>query len=196
MTRKRRHSLEPHPAPEGLRTVQAFLDSVRVGDQDELASPETLAKWLVRRKLVPRGTTVDEDAWRSAVATRDGLRALVRGHTGLGVDRKAVDRLDEELARVRPRLRLDARRRIRADAADDQNGWAGAQARLVLAVFEAMRTDRWERFKLCHEKTCRRVFYDASRSRTGKWCTVRRCGNRLHTKNYRRRGGLKGSSIR
>jgi CGNR zinc finger/Putative stress-induced transcription regulator len=47
--------------------------------------------------------------------------------------------------------------------------------------------DRWPRIKLCDCHTCRYAFYDASRNRSAKWCSMRVCGNREKTRAFRSR---------
>jgi hypothetical protein len=37
---------------------------------------------------------------------------------------------------------------------------------------------RWQRLRLCAATDCRFAFYDASRNRTGIWCSMSTCGNR------------------
>ena len=45
------------PAPGGLRVVQAFVNYADLGSApDELGSPEALADYLARWRLLPEGT--------------------------------------------------------------------------------------------------------------------------------------------
>jgi hypothetical protein len=48
---------------------------------------------------------------------------------------------------------------------------------------------RWHRLKLCEADTCRYAFYDGSKNRSGKWCSMAICGNRAKTKAFRERHG-------
>jgi predicted RNA-binding Zn ribbon-like protein len=59
--------------------------------------------------------------------------------------------------------------------------------RLVAAVFSAMAEQDWKRLKLCGSSTCRWVFYDRSRNRSSRWCTMASCGNRQKAKRFRER---------
>ncbi len=58
-------------------------------------------------------------------------------------------------------------------------------ATAVRLVFEG----RWDRLKLCDADTCRYAFYDGSKNRSGKWCSMAICGNRAKTKAFRERHG-------
>ena len=58
-------------------------------------------------------------------------------------------------------------------------------ADLVLRICDADRSGRLGRLKSCHH--CRWVFYDASKNRTGRWCSMQACGGREKARAYRRR---------
>ncbi len=45
----------------------------------------------------------------------------------------------------------------------------------------------WQRLKACRNDACRWVFYDASKNRSGTWCTMSICGDKLKARAYRRR---------
>ena len=61
----------------------------------------------------------------------------------------------------------------------------GAVGAILAAYVVARAMADWPHFKLCAREGCGRAFYDASRSRTGRWCT-KRCGNRVRGATYRR----------
>jgi predicted RNA-binding Zn ribbon-like protein len=48
-------------------------------------------------------------------------------------------------------------------------------------------TGEWSRLKTCARDSCRWVFFDHSRNRSGRWCSMRVCGNREKTAAYRAR---------
>jgi predicted RNA-binding Zn ribbon-like protein len=52
-----------------------------------------------------------------------------------------------------------------------------------------MHDGTWSRMKACRNDTCHWAFYDASRNRSGKWCSMAICGNRAKVANYRERQG-------
>jgi predicted RNA-binding Zn ribbon-like protein len=62
----------------------------------------------------------------------------------------------------------------------------GALARLAAVVIDAMHDGTWSRLKPCRHD-CRWLFYDHSTKRSGTWCTMSVCGNRLKARAYRRR---------
>jgi predicted RNA-binding Zn ribbon-like protein len=57
---------------------------------------------------------------------------------------------------------------------------SGAFASILRRSFPA-------RLKRCADETCRRVFYDDTRSRTRRWCDAGTCGNRARVRRHRSR---------
>jgi predicted RNA-binding Zn ribbon-like protein len=45
----------------------------------------------------------------------------------------------------------------------------------------------WPRFKTCRNDECRWAFYDHSKNRSGTWCTMADCGDKLKARAYRQR---------
>ncbi len=175
----------PYPAPGELETIQAFVNTAPIdGQADSLANPAALGRWLSRRGLLPAEVEISERDLKRALEVRGALRALLAAKTRGEPDAEAAARLEQAAGEARCRPRYDDGGPV---------GFGAAEASLdsalgaVLAAFVVARaTVYWPPFRLCDRKGCRRAFYDASRSRTGRWCT-RRCGNRMRTATYRSR---------
>lgn len=45
------------------------------------------------------------------------------------------------------------------------------------AVRQASEDGSWVRLKACARPSCRWAYYDHSRNRSGRWCTMAGCGN-------------------
>ena len=92
----------PHPAPGRLRWVQELVNTreLETGN-DELTSPAALSTWLAYRALLPRGTVLDEAALQKAVEIREGLRAMIRTHTGGELAEGTVERLRKAFGECR-----------------------------------------------------------------------------------------------
>ena len=67
-------------------------------------------------------------------------------------------------------------------------------AELVLRICDAERSGTFARLKTCDH--CRWVFYDTSRNRTGRWCSMQACGGREKAKAYRRRRSVETRTTR
>ena len=54
-------------------------------------------------------------------------------------------------------------------------------------MYDAMTAGTWDRLKVCRNDECQWAFYDRSRNRSGAWCTMAVCGNRMKGRAFRRR---------
>ncbi len=171
-------------APGALATVQALANTLDVErGRDELESVESFSRWVVDKGLLAPDTSVDEEAWKQALEIRAALRDQFRFHSRLAVRGQPAKHLADAFGEVRLFLTGDGGFRLQAA----ESGWPGVVARLAITVSEAVRARQWARLKVCHADGCQWVFYDKSKSRSGKWCNGARCGNRVHTVKYRRR---------
>ena len=66
-------------------------------------------------------------------------------------------------------------------------GASAGLGRLLSIVAESMRAGTWERLKACESDECRWAFYDNARNRSGRWCDMAVCGNRMKARAYRAR---------
>jgi predicted RNA-binding Zn ribbon-like protein len=55
------------------------------------------------------------------------------------------------------------------------------------AFASMLRRSSPPRLKRCADESCRRVFYDETRSRTRLWCDRGTCGNRARVRRHRSR---------
>jgi predicted RNA-binding Zn ribbon-like protein len=174
------------PAPEPLALVQDFCNTFDLeGGVEALPGPRELRAWLAGNGLVGRDAPVGQAELARALAVRAGLRELTRANAGLAVDRAAVRRLNHALGPALLQPRFDAGGGWRLDPGAP--GFDGALARLAAIVVDAMGDGTWARLKPCRNHGCRWVFYDHSTNRSGTWCTMSVCGNRLKARAWRQR---------
>ncbi|MDO3412633.1 CGNR zinc finger domain-containing protein [Saccharibacillus sp. CPCC 101409] len=177
---------------DGLQVLADFLNTydkrVRFeGDpgRESLNRPEDLADWLLARSLLGAHEKVDEEELGLAIAMRNLMRRTLYGSREAGGDPGAPDELNELLRRFSFSIALEE-----ADAAliPNETGGRAALARLALLLFEARRAGNWHRLRVCSAEDCQWAFADRSRPGTGRWCTMKACGNRSKNKTYRERG--------
>lgn len=141
---------------------------------EALASPADLDAWALERGYPPPQAAAADLA--RVLDLREALRALLLAHhDGPAADVGALGVVDDAMVwgAVRPTLAADG---VTWSAADD--GVPGLVGRLMSAVSTAAVDGTWSRLKVCGSDTCRWAFYDHSRSRTGRWCSMKVCGNR------------------
>jgi predicted RNA-binding Zn ribbon-like protein len=176
----------PKRAPAPLDVLQRFVNSVSFErGEEELDSPEALRSWLTERGLMGPADPVTEGDLRRAVDVREGLRALLFANNGHPLDAAAVERLDLAASRAGVRVRFATDGSL--ELCPDATGVDGAIARLMAAVAEANVDGSWERLKACPEETCRWAFFDRSKNRSAKWCSMETCGNMNKARAYRAR---------
>jgi predicted RNA-binding Zn ribbon-like protein len=173
-------------APGPLRVVQDFVNSADLErGEDELGSPEALAGWLREHGLAPPGTAVSAAEHRRAIDVREGLRAVLFAHNGGDADPQAVERLERAAARAELRacFPADGGPKLTPSA----GGASGALAQVLVIVTTAAADGTWGRLKACADSGCRWAFYDHTKNRSGRWCTMAVCGNQQKARTYRAR---------
>ena len=170
------------PAPEPLRVVQAFVNTVdREHGPDLLAGTAGLEEWLARHELATPVRAGEEEAAR---AVREALRSLLWANNGEPYDAAAADVLAvaARRARLEPTFAPGEAALVpRADGVD------GAIGRLLAVAFAAMLDGSWRRLKACPGHRCGWAFYDRSTNASATWCSMQVCGGRAKAGAYYRR---------
>jgi predicted RNA-binding Zn ribbon-like protein len=154
----------PNAAPEPLRQVQRFVNSI-----DRENKVEWLPDWLAEHGL--------DGELERAHALRESLSALVLANNALPLREGAVDVFNAAAGRVH--VGLDGSGRLHVEGGGDPLD------RIVEITLEAMIDGSWSRLKACRH--CSWSFWDKSPNRSGTWCSMQLCGNRAKTRSYRRR---------
>ena len=171
--------------PVAAALVVDFVNTRDIEDgTDELDSPVALRRWIETR-LGLRARNLDEAGWRSAVRAREALRDVLASHNGEALPRRAVQQLNKAGATARLGVVWTDDGGARFEPGG--SGAGGAVARIFAAVVTLQADGTWERLKVCPAGDCRYAFYDHSKNRSGRWCSMRVCGNRSKTRSFRRR---------
>jgi predicted RNA-binding Zn ribbon-like protein len=173
-------------APQPLHLVQRFVNSVDLENgEDELSSPDALRDWFAERGLMSGDEEVSPADLKRAIDVREGLRAVLLHNNGHPLDEERVARLDRAVRRAGVRVRFVGGGD--PELVPDAEGVDGAVARLMAIVAAAVEHGRWERLKACPREECEWAFYDQSKNRSGRWCTMESCGNIEKAKAFRER---------
>lgn len=170
---------EGSPAPGELIRVQGFLNtwSQELGIED-FESPQAMESWLRKASLWDADKSVSVREHQRIADFRLQLRAFVRDPA----QGQPLAALTEKLSFS---MCLD-------DAGVLSMAPAGRGSDLVLGrllsiVYNSMTDGTWARFKCCGLESCGWAFYDTTRSRTRRWCSMRTCGSRHKAREYYRR---------
>jgi predicted RNA-binding Zn ribbon-like protein len=175
---------ERETADGDVGLIQAFVNTVDLQDgPEQLTDPGRLGDWLASHGLIPAGSAVDEGDLKHAIAVREAMRAVIGGNSGLPVFPVDLATLNEAAVASRLRMRFGPAGKARLEP--EATGAVGALGRLVAALYAAMQTEEWRRLKLCGSDTCRWAFFDRSKNRSSRWCTMASCGNRAKARRFR-----------
>jgi predicted RNA-binding Zn ribbon-like protein len=174
------------PAPGDLELVRQFVNTydVELPAGEELTTPAELAAWLVTRGLLLASRRLDDKDLATMRTARTALREVLvanAGHADMAAARRTLDRI---AARYPMRMRLNGGAWLEPGGGP---GVAPAIARLLATVYDAMTLGTFERLKICRNDECLWAFYDHSRNRSGVWCTMAVCGNRMKGRAFRSR---------
>jgi predicted RNA-binding Zn ribbon-like protein len=172
--------------PRELVAVQALVNTVDLEDNDDqLDSPEALRRFLTGQGLLGPTEPVGPDDLALAVELREALRAMLRVNHGEPLDPAALEVVNRAAAALPLQVGFDAEGQpvLGPGAA----GCRGALAVILAGVAKANAQGTWERLKACSAESCQWAFYDRSKNRSGRWCSMQTCGNRTKTRTYRSR---------
>jgi predicted RNA-binding Zn ribbon-like protein len=178
-------------APGRLELVRAFVNTRDVdAGTDALGSADELRSWLRERELLG-GSAVTASDLANAVALREAIREILLAHTERHpVPGEAANVLDEAALRARVGLRFDETGA--ATLAPGADGVDAALGRLLAIVQASIAEGTWTRLKACRLDSCEWAFFDHTKNRSGVWCNMGDCGNRVKARSYRARRGARG----
>jgi predicted RNA-binding Zn ribbon-like protein len=154
-------------------------------DRDVFESPHALRAWLLENELIDADARVDRADVAYAVETREALRRMLLANGGGPSDEQAVETVNRGASRANLTLRFDA------DGSSHltplAGGVDGAIGTILSVAFASMAAGSWTRLKVCPEETCRVAFFDHSKNRSRRWCSMEVCGNRTKVRAFRAR---------
>ena len=172
--------------PTELELPLAFVNTLDVEDtRDELGNPASLLVWLVGHGLVDPETRVSRRDLALAIELRDALRRAAFAHSGQALPSEELDAVNRVLARLPLDVQIDSAGAPRFEPRGE--GVTAALGRVVCDVARARTLGTWDRLKLCPAEDCLWAFFDSSKNRSRRWCSMNVCGNRTKTREYRRR---------
>jgi len=175
------------PAPGDLALIQGFVNTLDIeAERDELDSSGGLKTWLVRHGLLSSAMPVGENDLKEWVAFREALRSLLRKNGGGNLDRGVIRYLNRLADRLDLKIGFDPEGTALVYPATIK-GVAGALGQMMLIVLKAVSDGSWWRLKSCVESNCLWAFYDSSKNRSARWCSMSVCGSREKARAYRKR---------
>jgi predicted RNA-binding Zn ribbon-like protein len=180
--------MQRNEAPGELELVRRFVNTRDIEEgSDELDSPGALLTWFAGVDLLDDEVAADEKDLERALVLREGIRALLLANNGEEIEAVRIRELNRATESVSLTVRFD--HDGRAALRSESSGVSAALGRILAIVVRAIDEGSWGRLKVCPNDACQWAFYDRSKNRSGKWCTMEVCGNRMKARAFRQRQG-------
>ncbi|MBQ1160785.1 CGNR zinc finger domain-containing protein [Streptomyces sp. A73] len=177
-------------APASAQLIEAFANTVDVElGTDELETASGLATWLVAQGLLDRNRRIGPDDHTLCLRLRTGIREELGINVGDTADAALLARADEALRELPVLISVrggggqDSRDGVLSPA-PDLPPTRKALAHLAIAWSELALAGEAGRLKRCAEHSCAWVFWDVSKNRSRRWCSMRVCGNRAKARRH------------
>ncbi len=169
--------------PPEAELVRSFVNTVDPeSGTDELRGPADLARWLLDAGLLERSLPASGRDLRLALRLREAIRVELAANHGGKAPPHALPPLDVVCAELPLRAGSGTAALVPAST-----GIRGALGQIVAAVTTARIKGSWARLKICPAEDCAWAFFDTSRNRSRRWCSMEVCGNREKVRAYRDR---------
>ncbi|GAA2118867.1 CGNR zinc finger domain-containing protein [Streptomyces synnematoformans] len=168
--------------PRAAELVADFANTLDIhAGTDALRTPAELAAWFTARDLLPPDAPAPDAALHTAcTALRAGIREHLGTHVGDTPDPAVTAAADTALTRFPVRIAADGT----LAPVPGRTPAERAVTQLAIAWSTLAVTGDAARLKRCAEHTCHEVFWDVSKNRSKRWCSMQGCGNRAKARAY------------
>lgn len=173
-------------APASAQLIEVFANTVDVElGTDELDTTGKLSAWLTSQGLLDRSRQISAGDHALCLRLRAGIREQLGVHVGDTADATLLAEADEALRELPVLITVRAGTRDRVlTPAPELPPVRKAMASLAIAWSRLAITGEAVRLKRCTEHACAWVFWDVSKNRSRRWCSMRVCGNRAKARRY------------
>ncbi len=163
--------------------IASYGDLVAWGERARIVSSRTAASLRRRKRRFPGGAM---DALSRAHRSRETLhRIFLAVAAGEPPGRRDIAAVNRDLASSAPRRRLIRTGKGFAWAPQDMAaGIDCLLAPILWAAADLLTDGELDRVRLCASHECGWLFYDSSRNRSRRWCSMADCGNRAKAKRH------------
>ncbi|MGZ4152122.1 MAG: CGNR zinc finger domain-containing protein [Actinomycetota bacterium] len=177
-------------APGRLDVVQRFLnlhEHVAGMTDDRPPPPEMVREYLVAAGLLEPDARYEAEDHAAAMELFDALHGLLVAQEAGAPTAPFTRRIEDAARRASFRLRFADEPALEPALEPADGGMDGAIGHLLAILFLARLDGTWSHMKECASPTCHSVFYDRSKNHSGRWCSMRSCGNQHKVRAWRER---------
>jgi predicted RNA-binding Zn ribbon-like protein len=155
---------------------------------DYLRHPEWLAQFLEKWHLQVE-QPADEQTLEELVTLRALLAHIVQAlHTPEGIDAEDVAALNRLLDKTVFRYQVECiDRELHIASLPVRLDWNWVQNEIIADFLTLLADYATLRLKVCENPHCRYIFYDETKSRTRRYCSIDKCANLMKVRRFRAR---------
>ena len=167
------------PAPGNLILLEGFLNTchIEMGFED-FETANSTEKWLRSVDLWSGTKKITSLETQRIIKFRSALRAWI-------LDKECFQPLNELITEISFQAEFSSKGEISFQSLGD--GHHHVLGTLIGIILESQKDGTWDRLKCCDLPTCGWAFYDSTRSRTKRWCSMKTCGSRHKAREYYKR---------
>jgi len=167
------------PAPGKLILIEGFLNTWSGElDIDDFKTPRSTEEWLRAVGLWKSKKHISQEQTKKLIKTRSALREWV-------LESESSQLLNTLVSEISYKAEFSADKEVKFTPPSDP--YHTVVGTLVEIIYESRMNGTWDRFKCCALPTCGWAFYDSTRSRTKRWCSMRTCGSRHKSREHYKR---------
>jgi predicted RNA-binding Zn ribbon-like protein len=179
--------------PPQVRLVRDFVNTAEPQLGTDRLVAATAVPCLHQLGLATADVELTAEDLALLIGVREGLREVLTGHAGHDTSPSALREVNSLLGTVPVTFTL-ADRSLALSPVVDRPAHQALAA--VLSAIITTPPQDWARLKVCARDSCRWAFYDASRNRSGRWCSMAGCGNIVKMQRaYRTRTGRANDAV-
>ena len=166
------------PAPGNLALLEGFLNtwSGELGIED-FGTANATEGWLRQFGLWSKNRKLTSDQHKKIILFRQALRVWI-------LDESASDPINASLSDVIFRAEVN---HGELNFQPEGGPFSFLVGSLANVISNSQQNSTWDRFKCCELPSCGWAFYDSTRSRTKRWCSMKTCGSRHKAREYYKR---------
>jgi CGNR zinc finger len=167
------------PAPGKLVLLEGFLNtwSGEMGI-DDFKTTRSTEEWLRSIDLWRDPKKITTEQTQKIIKFRSELRSWI-------LDKEHLQPLDMLASEISFHAEFNPEGEVRFHPTG--NAYHKVLGTLIEVIAESQKNGTWDRFKCCALPTCGWAFYDSTRSRTKRWCSMKTCGSRHKSRKYYKR---------
>lgn len=167
------------PAPGTLILLEGFLNTWSGElDIDDFKTTDSTEKWLRSTELWTGPEKITSEQVQKIISFRSELRSWI-------LNRDQSQPLHKLVSDISFKVEFNSEGEVQFHASG--NAYHKVIGTLITVISESQKSGTWDRFKCCDLSTCGWAFYDTTRSRTKRWCSMKTCGSRHKSREHYKR---------